>query len=49
MADYLSSAEWKKVVKDHKDLKAPGIAVQLDAFQKAEGKKDLLEQIAALN
>ena len=49
MADYLSSAEWKKVLKDHKDLKAPGIGVQIDAFQKAEAKKDLLEQIAALN
>jgi hypothetical protein len=47
--NYLSSADWKKVVKDHKDLKAPGIVVQLDALAKAEGKKDLLEQIGAIN
>jgi len=47
--NYLSSADWKKVVKDQKDLKAPGIIMQLDAYAKAEAKKDLLEQIAALN
>ena len=47
MADYLSSAEWKKVLKEHKDVKAPGIVTQLDAYQKAETKK-LSEQMAAV-
>lgn len=47
--NYLSSADWKKVVKDQKDLKAPGIILQLDAYAKAEGKKDPLEQVAVLN
>lgn len=49
MPNYLASADWKKVVKDHQDLRAPGVLLQLDAFAKAEGRKQLLEQVCALN
>jgi hypothetical protein len=49
LPNFLSANDWKKVVKEHADLKAPGIFQQLEAHAKAEGKKDLLEQVAALN